>query len=210
MKIYTLPVLILALAAASCKKDNSVSPSPQPASLSGTTTNGSSKLKNGPDTTKNAVNFKVNTQTVKTSVKDSTLTLLYTENVNLVLNEADYYSAWSVHLQDDFSKSALQNFDYTTVNSSGMTTLNWVDDNLNNIVNKSVADTVINNIKMVRVNVGRKYTFFKTYKDDGTAVAAQNAVLSKQGDVVSYTANYYMPSGLTKSYSTSVNITYTK
>jgi len=212
MKIYTLPLLMLIFAVASCKKDNSVQPISQGTSLSGTgtSTTGSTSAANKSDTVKYGVTYKVNGQVVKTSVSDSTLTLVYTENVNLILNSADYYSSWAIHLKDDFSKSALANFDYTTINSSGMKTLNWVDDNLNNIVTKSAADTTINNIKMVRLNVSRKFTFFKTYSNSTAAISAQNTLVSRQNDVVTYTANYYMPSGFTKSYTATANIFYTK
>jgi len=213
MRNLAFALLAIALLA-SCSKDKSGLPTPtQVAALQSSTllTNASNqsavtKL----DTNRYAVNFLVKGQTVKTSVSGNVLNLTYTENIKLLLNPADYYGSWAVHLSDDFSQSALDGFDYTTVTKEGDVTFRWIDDNLNNITQKVAADTVVNNVKMVSLRVYSTFNFSKTYASANAAISAQNTLLAKTDDKIIYSSYYLMPAGSTIPYKSTDKITYIK
>jgi hypothetical protein len=81
-----------------------------------------------------------------------------------------------LHLKEDFSKSSLATLDYTTVDEAGATDFDWVDDNLNNVIDKTVTDTTINTIAMKKINVNRKFTFTETFADNASAVAKEDSL----------------------------------
>jgi predicted P-loop ATPase/GTPase len=162
------------------------------------------------DTVKYAVNFLLQGQTVKTAISNDTLKLTYAENVKLLLNPADYHGSWALHLSPDFSKATVAKFDYTTVTKENNTTLNWIDDNLNNIITKIVSDTVVNNVKMVNVKVYSQFNFTKKYSSHAAAVNEQNSLLQTTTDVMVFSSYYLMPTGRTSAYTGTDKITYTK
>jgi PBP1b-binding outer membrane lipoprotein LpoB len=114
------------------------------------------------DDTLHMVTFIIYGQKVKTSVSGKTLVLAYDENVNLFVLADGYKKTSAVHLKEDFKKTSLGAFDFTTLNQDGQTTFNSIDDNLNNVKFKTISDTTINGVKVVKINVHRLITFSKT------------------------------------------------
>src|SRR5580698_7561066 len=152
----TLFILMsLSVVMCACNKNGDLSPQKN----NSATTGGSSKTTGGgnsqtpPDTTPKLTHddsihmatFNIKPQQVKTTVSGTNLVLVYNENVDLLFTAEGYQKISAVHLHEDFSKTLLAGFDFTTVAEGGNTTLNWVDDNLNNVILKTVTDTVINN-----------------------------------------------------------------
>lgn len=162
------------------------------------------------DTVKYAVNFLLKGQIVKTVVSSDTLKLTYIENIKLLLNPADYHGSWALHLAPDFSKAAVAKFDYTTVTKENNVTLNWIDDNLNNITTKTVSDTVVGDAKMVNVKVCSQFNFTKKYSSHAAAVNEQSSLLRTTTDMMVFSSYYLMPTGRTSAYTGTDKITYIK
>jgi hypothetical protein len=199
------PILILILASiiiSGCNKNGDLTPDTK----SGKTTSGGSTPNNPggssqtpPDTTPklshddsiHMATFNIKPQLVKTRISGTKLVLVYNENVDLLFSQEGYQKISAVHLHEDFSKSLLAGFDYTTVAEGGNTTLDWVDDNLNNVVLKTVTDTVINNRSMVKINVHRAFTFTKDYFSTAAAQNQQAVFVVNQTDSVSFSSYTY-------------------
>jgi hypothetical protein len=192
MKLIFTTILI-AFTLASCSKKSDVKPNSTAdggktsSTIPGDSTTTGSKLT--ADDSLHMPGFGVSTQIVTTSVSGTNLFLKLNENVNLIMTAAGYNKTSGVHLLENFKNSSLAGFDFTTVAEGGNTTLNWVDDNLNNVILKTVTDTVINGQSMVKINVNRVFTFFKVYDSNQLAVAEQNTVLGISSDTIVFT-NY--------------------
>ncbi len=135
--------------------------------------------------------FIIYAQKVKTSVSDRTLKLVLDEDVNIFILQEAYKRTSAVHLLEDFKTSALPAFDFTTVNGDGQTNFNYVDDNLNNVKLKSIKDTVINGIDVVKVNVHRPFTFSKVYNSNQLATDQQNLLLNRTNDIITFSSYTY-------------------
>jgi hypothetical protein len=201
------PIIILILTSiiiSGCTKNGD--PAPQSKNNNETTSNNGSggKTTGGtsqtpPDTTPKLTHddsihmatFNLPAQIVKTSISGTKLVLVYNENVNLLFSLEGYQKTSAVHLHEDFSKSLLAGFDYTTVAEGGNTTLDWVDDNLNNVIQKTVTDTLINNKNMVKINVHRAFTFVKDYSSAQAAQNEQAVFLSTRSDIVGFSSYCY-------------------
>jgi hypothetical protein len=201
------PIIILILASiiiSGCNKNGN--PAPQSKGDNETTsTNGTSGKTSGgssqtpPDTTPklshddsiHTATFKLPLQAVKTTISGTKLVLVYNENVNLLFSPEGYQKTSAIHLHEDFGKSLLAGFSYTTVAEGGNTTLNWVDDNLNNVVLKTVTDTLINNRNMVKVNVHRSFTFVKDYFSTQAAQNEQAVFAARKNDTVAFSSYCY-------------------
>ena len=136
-----LILLIVLIIGSGCTK-NGVAPQNNGNKSSGNTSGGSSQTP--PDTTPklshddsiHMATFNLKPQIVKTNISGTKLVLIYHENVDLLFSKEGYQKTSAVHLKEDFSKSELAGFDYTTVAENGNTTFDWVDDNLNNVIQK--------------------------------------------------------------------------
>ncbi|MDB4923055.1 hypothetical protein [Mucilaginibacter sp.] len=137
------------------------------------------------------VAFIIYSQKVKTSVSGKTLILAFDENVNLFVLADGYKKTSAVHLKEDFKKTSLGAFDFTTLNQDGLTTFNFVDDNLNNVKFKTISDTTVSGVKAVKVNVHRLITFSKEYYSNQLAIDQQNLLLSKSDDLLSFSSYTY-------------------
>ena len=135
--------------------------------------------------------FVIYPQKVKTSVTGSTLILAFDENVNIFILADGYKTTSAIHLKEDFKKTSLGAFDFTTLNEEGQTTFNFVDDNLNNVKFKTISDTTINGVKAVKVNVHRLITFSKVYGSARLATDQQNLLLGKSDDLLSFSSYTY-------------------
>ncbi|HVW96668.1 MAG TPA: hypothetical protein VHA56_11930 [Mucilaginibacter sp.] len=143
------------------------------------------------DDTIHMVAFVIFPQKVKTSVSGTTLNMTFDENVNLFVLAEGYKVTSAVHLKEDFKKTGLAGFDFTTVNQDGQTTFNSIDDNLNNVKFKTIGDTVINGVKAVKINIHRQLVFSKTYASAQLATDQQNLMLGRYEDVVSFSSYTY-------------------
>ena len=132
--------------------------------------------------------FDLKAQVANLALSDKTVTLKFDENVNILFTEEGYQETYGVFLKEDFSKTLFSGFHFTTVAEAGNTTLDWVDSNLNNVILKSITDTVINNKKMVKINVHREFSFFKTYDSSPEALNEQSLIAKKLDDKVSFSS----------------------
>jgi hypothetical protein len=214
MKI-TIATILLACILASCGKNNDVKPisnSTNTITIAGssTTTSNNSTVPMTHDDSLHLVIFNIKDQQVKTAVSGSTLTLTLNENVDIYLTAEGYAQTSSLHLLESLNHTLLAGFDYTTMNEEGQTTLNWVDDNLNNVKLKTVTDTVVNNIKFVKVNVSRPFTFFKTYNSAGDAVAYQSYLLTDVSDIITFSSYCYYNQKVYQTSSAVGHVVYSK
>jgi hypothetical protein len=214
--LYTL--IFLSIVAAGCSKNGDVLPSDNNTKTSGSSTKTSDggSPQTPPDATPkishddsiHITTFSIKPQNVKTSVSGVNLTLTFYENVDLLFTAEGYQKTSAVHLKEDLSNSLLAGFDFTTVAEDGNTTLNWVDDNLNNVVLKTVKDTVINNVAMVKIKVRRPFTFFKACQSKEDAVNQQASFKQVTSDSVTFSSYCYYNQKNYKPVAASANIVY--
>lgn len=155
------------------------------------------------------ISFNAPTQLVATKVSNATLAMIYYENINLYIPKAGYTLSYAIHLREDFTSAALIKFQFTTTDTEGDVTTDWVDDNLNNITTKTVTDTTINALEMVKVTIQRPFTFTKVYADNKSAIAEQDSILALTTDKINFSSYVYF----TKTYAataTSTRISYIK
>ncbi|WP_121812697.1 hypothetical protein [Mucilaginibacter kameinonensis] len=156
------------------------------------------------------VKLDITDQIVTTKVSDNTLYLNYTETVNLILNADDYQKSSAVHFKEDFSKSGLANFDFTTVNKDNQVATNYLDDNLNNVVIKSASTSTVNGKQLTKLVLERAIKFSKAYKQQDLAIEAQNDILKQTTDVISFSSYYYMNGKNTDPTSATAKVVYNK
>jgi len=218
------PILILILASiliSGCNKNGDLTPKNSNGSASSGGTNGKNpggSSQTPPDTTLklshddsiHMATYDLHPQAVKTSISGTKLVLVYNENVNLLFTPEGYQKTSAVHLHEDFSKSLLAAFDYTTVAEGGNTTLDWVDDNLNNVILKTLSDTLINNRSMVKINVHRAFTFVKDYGSADAARSEQAIFIAAKSDTVAFSSYCYYNQKNYLPVSTSTGLVYSK
>ncbi len=194
-------IFILALAAIvfeGCSKNGDVTPNGNKSSGNVSKTSGGSS-QTPSDTTPqlshddsiHIASFEIRPQMVKTSVSGNVLILVFDENVDLLFNLEGFQKTSAVHLKEDFGKTILAGMHYSTVAEGGNVTFDWVDDNLNNVVLKTITDTVVNNVKMVKINVLRPFTFTQQYASNQAAAADQDRFINQQNDTVSFKSYSY-------------------
>lgn len=186
-----LPILLISVLLWSCSKQGDVKP------VSTDTTK--TPLNATPDPTVklthndsiHMVAFIIYPQNVKTAVTGKLLTLKFDENVNLFLLADAYEHTSAIHIKEDFKKTVLAAFDFTTENENGQTTFNFVDDNLNNVKFKTITDTLIQGVKVKKVNVHRQLTFSKNYDSAQLATDQQNLILGRYEDLITFSSYTY-------------------
>ncbi|MDB5139208.1 MAG: hypothetical protein JWR12_1124 [Mucilaginibacter sp.] len=204
MKVL-LTTFLIALIFISCSKNNNVNPG---SNVTKTTVDTVSQI--NADIALHTPIFKVNSQQIITSISDKTLILKFNENIDILYTAAGYLKISSVHLLENFNGALVSGFDYTTIAQDGNTTLNWVDDNLNNVILKSVTDTVINNVSMVKINVHRQFTFFKTYDSNQIAINEQTVFINKTDDIITFSSFCYYNQKNYPVFSISAKVVYAK
>ena len=191
MKITFLS-LILCIALFSCSKKSDVKPGDNATKIdTNKTTPTDPSVKLTHDDSVHMVLFNIYTQKVKTSVSGKTLVLSYEENATLYMLADAYAQTYAVHFKEDFKKTSLAAFDFTTINGDGQTTFNSVDDNLNNVKFKSVKDTLIDNVKVKKINVFKPFTFKKEYATSQLAIDQQNLLLGKFDELITFSSFTY-------------------
>lgn len=127
-------------------------------------------------------------QNTQITLKDSTLTLIFREDVVLLLTPKSYDQSYSVHLLQDFSTTALAKLDYTTSNGQGLSYFDYADDNLNITSQKTLSDTTINGVALKKIHVLRNFTFVKKYPDVQTATNAKASISNTYSDRVTFSS----------------------
>ena len=188
------PLLLISVILWGCSKKADVTPT-KSADTTKTTSPISAKpdstVKLTKDDTLHMAAFIIYAQKVKTNVSGKTLVMAFDENVNIFLLAEGYQKTSAVHLKEDWKKTSLAAFDFTTVNGDGQTTFNSIDDNLNNVKFKTISDTTINGVPVKKVNVHRKLTFSKTYGSAQLATDQQNLLLVKTDELISFSSYTY-------------------
>ena len=186
-----------------CSKNSDVTPSTVKQTAKDTTT-----LK--PDVLIRTVVFNAGAQIVKTSVSDTTLKMVFNENINLYVTAMGFNQTYAVHLFENFQNSNLSGLDFTTVNADGNTTFDWVDDNLNNVTTKTISDTTVNGVAIKKINVVRPFTFTKAYHSNDAALSAQKLLLTKTNDYVTFSSYCYYTGVNYPTTGVNVTMLYTK
>lgn len=137
------------------------------------------------------VKLDIASQVAYTGVSNDTLYLLYNETADLIINKAEYESSSAVHFKEDFSKSSLAGFHFTTINQNGDTANDFVDDNLNNVELDKASTIVVDGKTMVKLHLERIFLFYKPYKLQKLAVEAQNNFLKTNKDVITFSSYIY-------------------
>ena len=190
MKFFIFGITILSIFTG-CGKLQDIKPT-----LQGQATTTTISTKTSDTLTLHQVGFNISDQKVITSVSGDTLTMVYNENISLLILAQGYDESWAVHLFEDFSDSVLGAFNYTTTDPAGYVAVDWVDDNLNNIgAAKTISDTLVNGQKMINIHVQRPFTFSKIYTDGPSATSEQDLLLSKTTDSIKFSSYIYFAAG---------------
>ncbi|AYL97227.1 hypothetical protein [Mucilaginibacter celer] len=211
MKKFITRLLIAATVTTSlysCKKLNDVVPNPSKGN--NTNTESGSGSGSGSGTASAPVKLDIAIQEVNTKVSNDTLYLNYTEKVNLLLNPDDYQNSSAIHFKEDFSKSSLANFSFTTVNKENQLATNYLDDNLNNVAIKSASTVTIDGKKFTRLVFERLIIFSKAYKQNGLAVEAQTNIMKQTSEVIGFSSYYYINGKNSDTTKTTATILYKK
>lgn len=191
MKITFLS-LIICIVLWSCSKTNDVKPGDNGTKTDTThTTNPGNPSNLTHDDSVHMALFNIYTQKVKTSVSGKTLILTYNEDATLYMLADAYQNTYAVHLKEDFKKTSLAAFDFTTINGDGQTTFNSVDDNLNNVKFKTIKDTLVDGVKVKKINVFKPFTFKKVYDSSQLAIDQQNLLLGKMDEMITFSSYTY-------------------
>jgi hypothetical protein len=186
-----LPILLILVLLWSCGKQGDVKPTSTVTTNTPITAAPDPTVKLTHDDSTHIVAFIVYPQNVKTAVTGKTLTLKFDENVNLFLLADGYKHTSAIHIKEDLKKTVLAAFDFTTENENGQTTFNFVDDNLNNVKFKTISDTLIQGVKVKKVNVHRQLTFSKVYASAQLAIDQQSLVLGRYEDLITFSSYTY-------------------
>ncbi|MFC0517017.1 hypothetical protein ACFFGT_22600 [Mucilaginibacter angelicae] len=179
--------ILIATTLFSCKKTDIIPEVIKGANGSNTGTNTDTST----GTSTASIKLDIADQVVNTKVSNDTLYLNYTETANLILNADDYQKSSAVHFKEDFSKSALSKFNFTTVNKDHQVATNYLDDNLNNVAIKSASTLTIDGKQFTKLVLERVIIFSKAYKQHDLAVESQNQILGQTGEVISFASYYY-------------------
>jgi hypothetical protein len=188
------PLLLISVILWGCSKKGDVQPG-----KSTDTTKITNPISAKPDTTVKLTKddtlhmaaFIIYAQKVQTSVSGKTLVMAFDENVNIFILAEGYDKTSAVHLKEDWKKTSLAAFDFTTVNEDGQTTFNSIDDNLNNVKLKTMSDTTINGVPVKKINVHRKLTFSKAFGSQQLATDQQNLLLAKTDELITFSSYTY-------------------
>ncbi|MCC8409368.1 hypothetical protein LJ707_10530 [Mucilaginibacter sp. UR6-1] len=208
MKRIILSALTI-VAFASCKKLNDVLPDstiPNNQEVTKPATEEDKKLL--ATLTITPVIYKTPVQVISTSVEGSKLNLAFNEKVHLLIDKDRYSSSWYIIFNEDYSGTALQGLDYTTVTQWGTTVKNWKSNNLNQFV-KIVTDTTIAGKTVVNVKFERKFNFYKEYDSAEQAITQQTALEGKT-ETVKYVTRYEPDSDTTRFYNVTAKVIYKK
>ena len=193
---YLIPILFVFFVLTSCKKSNDTIPAGKGTKGITQTNNPLPSAPIDTDAFIHQITFSAPFQLVVMSVADTKLTMVYYENVDVLIPNDGYTLSYALHLTEDFSHSSLAKLDYTTINEAGDINVDWVDDNLNNVIDKKVSDTTVNSIVMKKISVNRQFTFTEDFADNKAAIAKQDSLYKLQNETISFSSYVYF----TKTY----------
>ena len=155
--------------------------------------------------------YQTGDQTVKMRVSNDTLRLDFYENVVLLVDPKDYANSWAMHLQEDFSKSYLQNLHFDALATSVGYAHDWVPVNLNDAApgQKTSTNVTVEGKQYVQVTVARKFEFYNKLASNQAAVSQQTTLLQTTNHTVSYKAYYSDGAGYSVSNDGTFKIVYT-
>jgi hypothetical protein len=137
------------------------------------------------------IKFDAPYQFASTKIVGDTLKIIFYENINLLIPKNGFNLSYALHLKEDFSSSSLINFNFTTIDSYGDVTYDWVDDNLNNVKEKAIKDTVVNGTTMTHIIVQRPFTFSKAFATSALASKTEDSLLVLKTDKIIFSSYVY-------------------
>jgi len=178
-RIFFHAVLILLLA--SCQKE-AISPSQE------IKTNNTTSIKLSEDELLRKVSFNLPAQNVKTAVSDNLLTLVYTEDVAVLLDPKGFDLSYSIRLNESFYNSALAGFSYTLPAPNGTYTTDWAGNDLKVLNEVTRSNVSVDGKEMVKLHLTRYFTFTKRYATSQDALSQQSILLNTKTDVIKFTS----------------------
>jgi hypothetical protein len=155
------------------------------------------------------ISFNAPAQFAAVSVSGTQLNITYYENVTLFIPKEGAILSYAIHLKEDFSLSALVNYQFETYDAYGDITQDWVDDNLNNVTAKTEKDTTINDTLKEKITVQRPFLFSRNYTTSQAAIAGQDSLLARTKDNIVFSSYVYFTTTYPTYFATS-NLYYVK
>jgi hypothetical protein len=193
---YFVFAIMLALLISACRKHDVTNTTDE-----GTNTNGTNENKPGP------VGYDIKGQLVKLGIYNNNLLMSYTENINLVISPDSLRGSYNVIFDEDFSKSNLANFTFTTLTAYNTVVTNYLDNNLNNINLTSKKDTTVNGTLFTKLSFSRTLYYTTAYPSYNAAYVEYQYLLT-QKDTLSYTSYITYPTRKSKASTVKVGLTY--
>lgn len=193
---YLIPILLIFFVLTGCKKSNDATPAGKDTGAITKTTNPLPSEPIDTDAFIHQITFSAPFQLVVMSVADAKLTMIYYENIDVLIPTDGYTLSFALHLTEDFSHSSLAKLDYTTIDEAGNVDFDWIDDNLNNVIDKTVSDTTVNDIAMKKIKVNRQFTFTEDFASNKAAIAKQDSLYTLRNETISFSSYVYF----TKTY----------
>lgn len=134
------------------------------------------------------ITINIPAQNVKTSVAGNVLTMVYTEDVNVVLDANGYDLSYSIRFNENFFASYLYKLSYTVPAPNDSYTTDWAGNDLKVLNEVTKSNTTVNGKAMVSMHLLRKFTFTKSFATEQEAVNQQNVLLATKTDVVKFTS----------------------
>lgn len=206
--LFTVFLASAILTVTSCQKDTITTTNSAKSTIGN---NGSSTTKTDTNTDSiiHHVSFKAPAQFAAVSVSGTQLNVTYYENVVLLIPKRGVTLSYAIHLKEDFSFSALSNYQFGTYDASGDITHDWIDDNLNDVTAKTEKDTTINDTLTEKITVQRPFLFSKNYTTSQAAIAGRDSLLARTKDNIVFSSYIYFTTTYTTYYATS-NLYYVK
>ncbi len=148
--------------------------------------NSSNSIKLNEDELLHKVTFNVPAQNVKTAVNGNVLTMVYTEDISVLLEPKGFDLSYSIRLNESFANSALAGFSYTLPAPNGSYTSDWAGNDLKVLNEVTKSNVKVDGRDMVSLHLVRYFTFTKSYNSAQEAVSQQTALLNTKTDVVKF------------------------
>jgi hypothetical protein len=156
--------------------------------------------------------YDVADQTVKTSVVNDTINLDFQEKINFLVDPTEYTYSWAQFLEEDFTKSYLNNLHFALLSDENVMAVDFVSRNLNNVhpSQKSAVETTVNGKKYVKVQLARTFKFRNILASNQEAINKQNQLLQTTTDSVKFSSFYYYNGVFSAANLKTVRLFYTK
>ena len=135
--------------------------------------------------------------------------MTYNENIKLLISPDSLKGSYNVIFDEDFSKSNLANFTFTTTTAYNTVVTNYLDNNLNNINLTSKRDTTVNGTLFTKLSFSRALYYTTPYASYNAAYVEYQYLLT-QKDTLSYTSYITYPTRKSKVSTVKVGLSYTQ